>query len=114
MKCNLEWLSVYLDGLLSDDNRAKLEEHLKTCEACSARLEEFARVETAAKKIKYKNPVNSPDLTKTKGRPNIPAPIIRAKSNPAGRISSLYQFQNFVTFPYFIAHFNTDLLPLLG
>ena len=51
MKCNWEWLSAYLDGLLSDDKRAKLEEHLKTCEACAAKLEEFARVEQAAKKI---------------------------------------------------------------
>jgi len=51
MKCNWEWLSAYLDGALSEDKRAKLEEHLKTCEACSAKLEEFARVEPAAKKI---------------------------------------------------------------
>lgn len=51
MKCNWEWLSAYLDGLLSEDKRAKLEEHLKTCEACAAKLEEFARVEQAAKKI---------------------------------------------------------------
>ncbi len=51
MKCNWEWLSAYLDGLLSDDKRAKLEEHLKTCEACTAKLEEFARVEVTAKKI---------------------------------------------------------------
>lgn len=51
MKCNWEWLSAYLDGLLSDDKQALLEEHLKTCEACTAKLEEFARVETTAKKI---------------------------------------------------------------
>ena len=51
MKCNLEWLSVYLDGLLSDDNRAKLEEHLKTCEACTVKLDEFAQVEQTARKI---------------------------------------------------------------
>ncbi len=51
MKCNGEWLSAYLDGALAEDKRAKLEEHLKTCEACGAKLEEFARVEQAAKKI---------------------------------------------------------------
>ncbi len=51
MKCNWEWLSTYLDGALAEDKRAKLEEHLKTCEACSAKLEEFARVEQTAKKI---------------------------------------------------------------
>lgn len=51
MKCNIEWLSAYLDGALADDKRAKLEEHLKTCEVCTAKLEEFARVEQAAKKI---------------------------------------------------------------
>ena len=51
MKCNFEWLSAYLDGVLAEDKRAKLEEHLKTCEACTAKLEEFARVEKAAKKI---------------------------------------------------------------
>ncbi|MCI0596800.1 MAG: zf-HC2 domain-containing protein, partial [candidate division Zixibacteria bacterium] len=51
MKCNWEWLSAYLDGALAEEKRAKLEEHLKTCEACTAKLEEFARVEQAAKKI---------------------------------------------------------------
>ncbi|MCI0596534.1 MAG: zf-HC2 domain-containing protein, partial [candidate division Zixibacteria bacterium] len=51
MKCNLEWLSAYLDGALAEEKRAKLEKHLKTCEACTAKLEEFARVEQAAKKI---------------------------------------------------------------
>jgi|GEM_PF-6354436 len=51
MKCNLEWLSAYLDGVLAEDKRAKLEEHLKTCEVCTAKLEEFARVEQTAKKI---------------------------------------------------------------
>lgn len=51
MKCNIEWLSAYLDGALAEEKRAKLEEHLKTCEFCTAKLEEFARVEQAAKKI---------------------------------------------------------------
>lgn len=51
MKCNWEWLSAYLDGALADDKRAKLEEHLKTCEVCTAKLEEFARAEQAAQKI---------------------------------------------------------------
>lgn len=51
MKCNFEWLSAYLDGALAEEKRAELEEHLKTCEACTAKLEEFARVEQAARKI---------------------------------------------------------------
>ncbi len=51
MKCNWEWLSAYLDGALAEDKRAKLEEHLKTCELCTAKLEEFARVEQMAQKI---------------------------------------------------------------
>ena len=51
MKCNIEWLSAYLDGALAEDRRAELEKHLKTCEACAAKLEEFVRVEQAAKKI---------------------------------------------------------------
>ncbi len=51
MKCNIEWLSAYLDGALAEEKRALLEEHLKTCEACTVKLEEFARVEQGAKKI---------------------------------------------------------------
>lgn len=51
MKCNFEWLSAYLDGVLPDSRRAELEKHLKTCEACAAKLDELARLEAAAKKI---------------------------------------------------------------
>jgi len=51
VKCNFEWLSTYLDGELSDEKRAELEKHLKTCEVCTAKLDELARLEATAKKI---------------------------------------------------------------
>lgn len=51
MKCDFEKLSAYFDGLLSGAERAELEKHLKTCETCSARLEELVRLEIAVKKI---------------------------------------------------------------
>jgi hypothetical protein len=47
----LEKLSAYLDGVLPAAKRAVLEDHLKTCEACAAKLDELARLEAAARKI---------------------------------------------------------------
>jgi hypothetical protein len=36
-----EWLGVYLDGALSDDRRAWVEDHLKNCPACRKELAEL-------------------------------------------------------------------------
>ncbi len=51
MKCDFEKLSAYFDGLLPETERALLEKHLKTCEACTSKLEELVRLEVAVKKI---------------------------------------------------------------
>ena len=48
MKCNSKWLSLYLDGELSQKKRDKLERHLQICESCAERLEELKELEALA------------------------------------------------------------------
>lgn len=45
MKCNFKWLSLYLDGELSQRKKDKLEEHLPLCENCAGKLEEMKKLE---------------------------------------------------------------------
>ena len=48
MKCDSKWLSLYLDGELSQGKRDKLERHLQICESCAERLEELKELEALA------------------------------------------------------------------
>jgi anti-sigma factor RsiW len=47
----VEVLTDYLDGVLEERDRLRLEAHLEECEACSAYLEEFRMLITAAGRI---------------------------------------------------------------
>ena len=48
MKCNFKWLSLYMDGELSQRKRARLEEHLRVCESCGQILEQLKSIEQMA------------------------------------------------------------------
>lgn len=47
----VEVLTDYLDGALSERDRARLEAHLEECEACTAYLEEFRMLINTAGRI---------------------------------------------------------------
>jgi anti-sigma factor RsiW len=47
----VEVLTDYLDGVLPERDRLRLEAHLEECEACTAYLEEFRMLITAAGRI---------------------------------------------------------------
>src|SRR5689334_7723247 len=49
-------LSEYLDGDLSDEQRAGLEQHVATCAACSATLEDLRRVVARAQALEDREP----------------------------------------------------------
>ena len=52
MRCNIKWLSMYIDGELSDKKKKKLEEHLKVCDSCSWNLQELKMVDAYANLVK--------------------------------------------------------------
>jgi len=51
-------LSEYLDGDLSEEQRAGLEKHVATCEACAATLEDLKRVVARAQAVEDREPAN--------------------------------------------------------
>ena len=62
MNCNLKWLSLYLDGELSQRKRDKLERHLQVCEACAEKVEEMKVISAKdAEKLEKVETIYFPD-----------------------------------------------------
>lgn len=49
-------ISGYVDGELSEDQRQRLEEHLKECQACAGQLQEATEMKEELDMLKFKEP----------------------------------------------------------